>query len=321
MAGFAAVAGSLCVFLALAYAVRVRMLRPTEARIRYLSPSRSLSVERSDGVTLLRRAPSGIPALSRVLSASGYSARWAGELERANLTLRPGEYFLARLICAFGIGVIVTLIGRNGLFFVMGLVAAGVGFMLPAYWVKLRIRRRVRAIEAQLVETMSLVSNGLRAGFAFAQSFEVTAQRVGGPMGSEISRMLLDVSLGASLEDALRAMNERVSSDDLDMVVTAILIQRSTGGNLAEVLENVTETMRDRERVHGEIRTLTSQQRLTGWILSVWPIALGAIFFAVNPSMMKLMFTTGVGMVLLGVWAILTTMAMFTFSRILDIDV
>ena len=133
--------------------------------------------------------------------------------------------------------------------------------------------------------------------------------------------MLLDVNLGSSMETALANMNERIGSDDVDVVVTAILIQRNTGGNLAEVLDSVTETMRDRERIQGEIKTLTSQQRLTGWILSLWPVGLGLLFLLVNTDRMSLMWTTAPGIVLLVIFMILNVLGFFTIQRILDIDI
>lgn len=216
---------------------------------------------------------------------------------------------------------VVTLIGRNGVAFAISLPLGAILFMLPAYWVRFRIMRRIEAINKQLVETFTLIANGLRAGFAFAQSVDVAAKRVGPPMSVELGRMLLDINLGMNTEDALRQMNERIASDDVDMVITAILIQRQSGGNLAEVLESVVETIRDRERIQGEIRTLTSSQRFTGWVLSVWPLCLALMFFAINPGIMSLMWETGAGRVLMGIWIALNVMGVFTIRRILDIDI
>jgi tight adherence protein B len=161
----------------------------------------------------------------------------------------------------------------------------------------------------------------VRAGFAFAQSLDVAAKRMGPPISVELNRVLLDISMGGSTEDALSAMNERICSDDVDMVVTAILIQRSSGGNLAEILDVVAETMRDRERVQGEIKTLTASQQLTGWILSLWPAALALGFFAITPSTMSRLWTTDAGLVLLGMWLTLNTLGVVSLRRILDIDV
>jgi tight adherence protein B len=215
----------------------------------------------------------------------------------------------------------VFLIGRDPLWLVAGAALGFVAYMLPAMWVQRKIAHRTASIEAQLVEALTLIANAQRAGFAFAQGVDVAANRLGPPISTELQRMLLDINLGASTEDALVAMNERVRSDDLDLVVTAILIHRQTGGNLAEIIDNVTKTMRDRERIRGEIKTLTAQQRLTGWILCLWPAFLALLFTAINPGMMKLLVVTTPGYVLMGVWITLNVLGYLTIRRILDIDI
>jgi tight adherence protein B len=322
MAALVALSATACLFLFLVYLLRARALRSPEVRIQRLSPSRDVSVESgAGGASVLKRTSSSIPALSRWLNTRGYAERWAFELERANLSLRPGEYFLIRLLLAVTVGAIVALIGRNAIAVAVAIPLGAMVYMLPAQWLKLRTQRRLRKINAQLVETISLITNGVRAGFAFGQSVDVAAKRIGPPISVELNRMLLDINLGGSTEEALSAMNERIGSDDVDMLVTAILIQRSSGGNLAEILELIAETMRDRERIHGEIKTLTSSQQLTGWILSLWPAALALGFFAINPSAMSLLWTTSAGLVLLGLWFTLNTLGIFSIRRILDIDV
>jgi tight adherence protein B len=257
----------------------------------------------------------------RFLDARDYTGRWAFDLERAGLSLRPGEYFLLRLVCAaFGALVPLAITRGSAVGVLLGIVTGAVAYMLPAWWVRMRGRRRTRQITSQLVETTSLIASALRAGFAFSHGVDVAAQRVGPPMSEELNRMMLDISLGSSTEDALAAMNERIGSDDVDMVVSAVLIQRTTGGNLAEVLERVTETMRERERIHGEIRTMTASQQLTGWVLSIWPMVLALAFFAIAPNVMKLLFTEPIGLALLGLWFTLNVLGALSLKRILSID-
>jgi len=309
------------VFLFLAYMVRARALRPVESRLRVLSPRVSVSVSTSaDGATLLRRDPRST-LIGKLVNTSTYAQRWQFELERADLKLRPSEYFLVRVAIAAVTVIIVTLIGRNGPAFLVSLPLAAITYMMPAYWVRFRTMRRIAEIDKQLPETVTLIANGLRAGFAFGQSLDTAAKRIGPPMSVELGRVLLDVNLGMSTEDALRAMNERIGSDDVDMLVTAILVQRNSGGNLAEVLENVAHTIRDRERIRGEIRTLTASQRFTGWVLTLWPLALALIFVAMVPDIMSLMWTTEAGRVMMGIWFALNVLGAFSLRRILDIDI
>ncbi len=319
-----AIVASFCaaatVFMFSAWLIRARAMHPSEERLRDLSPRKNTGGGKMNS-GVLRRAPSSIPAISRWLSASGYAERWTDDLERANVKLRSGEYLLVRGFAGIVAAGLVLVIARSSIAVVIAIPVFLFAYMAPSYWLRFRTKRRLSEVNAQLVETVSLVASGLRAGFAFAQSIDVASKRMGAPIANELNRMLLDVNLGASMEDALRAMNERIGSDDVDMVVTAILIQRATGGNLAEVLEIVTETMRDRSRIQGEIKTLTSSQRLTGWILSLWPALLGLVFLAINPSMMSLLWTTGAGIVLLVIWFVLNLLGLLTIQRILNIDI
>lgn len=320
MEALAAIVAGGALFCFLAFVVRANALRPAESRLRFLSPTKDVGVSADEQGRALLRSTSNSP-ISRLLSTRTYAKRWEFEIERADLRLRTNEYFLIRVALAFTTILVVTLGGRNGLAFIVSIPLAAIVYMMPAYWLRFRTQRRIAAINKQLVETITLIANSLRAGFAFAQAIDLTAKQIGPPMANELGRVLLDINLGMNTEDALQAFDERIGSDDVDMVVTAILIQRNSGGNLAEVLENVTETMRDRERIEGEIRTMTSQQRLTGWVLSLWPVLLAAVFFAFQPGIMKLFFTMGLGNVLLAIWAGLWVTGVFTLRRILDIDI
>ena len=322
MPALVAISASACLFLFFVYLLRARGLRGNEVRIQRLSPSREVSVgSGGDGASFLKRDSSSIPAISRWLNTRGYAERWAFELERADLSLRPGEYFMMRLLLAVLVGAVVALIWRNPVAVVVAIPLGAMVYTLPAQLVKMRTRRRIGKFNGQLVETITLIMNGVRAGFAFGQSVDVAAKRVGPPISVELNRLLLDVNLGGSMEEALAAFNERIGSDDVDMLVTAILIQRTSGGNLAEILEGIADTIQDRERIHGEIKTLTSSQRLTGWILSLWPAALALMFFAIAPSIMSLLWTTTAGLYLMGIWITLNVLGIFSIRRILDIDI
>lgn len=315
----AIVAGG-AIFMLMAYAVRTYAIKPQEARLKALSPALDVNVDTGgESASLLRKESSAV--VTRMLSTSTYSDRWQFQLDRAGMKLRPSEYFLLRLVLGALVVAVVTLIGRNAVAFVISMPLAAAAYMIPAIFVNLKTQKRIGAIEKQLVETITMISNALRAGFAFSQGVDVAAKRVGPPISLELNRMLLDINLGMSTEQALQAMNARIDSEDVDMVVTAILIQRNSGGNLAEVLESVTETMRDRERIRGEIKTLTSAQRFTGWVLSLWPICLAVVFFLINPGIMSLMWTTGAGVVLLFIWGTLNFLGIITLQKILSIDI
>jgi tight adherence protein B len=317
----AATTASLAVVTLAAYAARTFGLRPADQRRKVLSAGSMQVEQRGDGDAILRPGASSLAFVGKYLDRRGYANKWRKDIERAGLTLRPGEYFLFRAFLGIVLFIlpVVLLRGLPGL--LLGIVLGFAGYMIPAVWVGMRGRSRINKIDRQLGEAITLIANAQRPGFAFAQGVDVAAQRMGPPISVELSRMMLDMNMGASTEDALVAMNERIGSEDLDLVVTAILIQRQTGGNLTEVLDNVTEIMRDRERSQGEIKSKTASQRMSGLILSAWPAALGLLFFAINPSMMSLMWTTTPGVVLLVIWLTLNLLGFFTMRRVLAIDI
>ncbi len=202
-----------------------------------------------------------------------------------------------------------------------GVVAAFIGYMLPAWWVSNKKTSRMRRFEAQLVSLLGLLSNSLKSGYGLMQSFEFAGRQMEPPISLEIRRMLRDANLGMSAEDALLAMGERIDSKDLDMVLTAINIQRAVGGNLSEILDQVAFTMRERERIRGEIATLTSQQRMTGIVIGGLPVMMFALFMMMNPGYMGLFFTEMAGRIMLVGATSLELLGYFAIKRIMAIEI
>lgn len=272
--------------------------------------------------SLLRRGPSAIPFLRQALMTSTWADRAAIDLDRAHVNLRVGEYLLLRVLVGLLFFAFPLLFARGQVVGVLiGIPLGIVGYVLPALYIAIRTRRRVRAIDAQLVEGLTHVANSIRAGFAMLQAIDAAAQRIDPPLSEEFGRLVADVRLGSSLEDALLSMGERVGSYDLDLVITATLIQRATGGNLSEILDNVAETIRERDRIRGEIRTLTAQQRFAAWVLSLWPAVLALIFFLLNPDLMSNLWTEAAGIILLIIAGALQLMGFLTIRRIVAIEI
>lgn len=272
---------------------------------------------------LLTRSGSSFPFL-RNLSAGGggWATRTALDLQRAGLTLRVSEYFLARLLFSVVISVFALLVSSaSPLGILIALAVGAVGFWLPSLLLRSLVTRRQNALSSQLVETIQLVSNALRSGFAFTVAIDLTSKQVDSPMKDELSYFLRDNSLGAPVEDSLRAMVQRSGSLDLDMMVTTVLVQRTTGGNLSEILDNVGETIRERFRLKGEMRALTASQRLTGLILSIYPVALLGLFFLIAPSIMSVLVTEQTGIILLVIALTLQAIGAFTIRRITNLEV
>lgn len=273
----------------------------SEERILSLQPKQGPTGDGSIGPTF-KRSHSSIPTLRSLLSDSEWAESTAHDLQQANVHLRVGEYLLIRFILSAVLFFVVVLVFRfHPLGIVLGLAAAGAGYMVAPFYLQFLRRRRLAKIENQLVEFLPMLASSLRSGFAFQQGVELAAQQLDPPLADELMILLNDTNLGATMEDALLQMGERVGSTDFDMMITAILVQRNTGGNLAEVLERAAETLRERERVRADLQTLTASARLTGLILSVYPALVGLLLLLIMPSLWGVMFTETIGRIFLGV--------------------
>ena len=220
----------------------------------------------------------------------------AEHLARADIKLRSSEFVLIQVGCL----VAFALLGLFRFGFGPQFVVSGVGaYLLPMRVVKYRQRRRLKKFSNQLPETIGLLSNGLKAGFSLPQALDSVARNATPPVSEELGRVTREMSVGASLESALHNMVKRVASDDLDLIVTAILIHKSVGGNLARVLDNISHTIRQRVLVKGQISALTAQARASGWIISLLPVGVAAILYVIAPTYFRTLTTDPLGVVLL----------------------
>jgi len=269
------------------------------------------------------RAPAAVRTEKEGAAAQGgWWARTALQLERAGLQLRVSEYLSLRASAAVLAFLLVALVSRAH---PVGLIAAAIfavfGFMLPAFVVQVLTTRRVHRMNEQLEQMVSMVSNSLKAGFGLLQSLEQASQQLSPPLSSELLRVVRETEVGATLEDALTDLAKRVDSYDLDMIVTAVLIQRTVGGNLAEVLDNVGHTIRERVRIEGEVNTLTTSKKLSGVVVGLLPVALVLLFFAMDPDYMSLLFTHTVGRILLVTGVLLDLLGLLVIRSILAVDI
>jgi tight adherence protein B len=262
--------------------------------------------------------PGKLGPFARLLGTSRGVESAALELDRADIPLRVGEYIALRFAMA-AILLLVTFILTKMIY--VALPMGVIGYFLPRWYVHSRRKGRQAKMNVQLVDMLSLVANSLRSGYGLLQGFEFASRQLAPPLGAEIKRMIQETSLGVNAEEALQSLGERVSSPDMEMVITAITIQRSVGGNLAQLLDGVSYTMRERERIRGEVKTLTSQQRMTGMIIGALPIFMGLLFFAINPDYMSVLFTETVGKVFILVAVGLEVLGIVTIRAMLALDV
>jgi tight adherence protein B len=269
--------------------------------------------------SLLRSTDRGkLGPLAGILAGSRQVESSALALERAGIPLRVGEYMTIRFALGFFLFLVTFMLVQNVL---IALPMAPIGYFLPRWYVGSRRRSRQAKINGQLEEMLTLVANSLRSGYGLLQGFEYASRQLSPPLASELKRMLQEASLGAGAEAAIQALADRIVSPDMEMVVTAIAIQRSVGGNLAQTLDNVAYTIRERDRIRGEIKTLTAQQRMTGIVIGALPIFVGLMMFAVNPDYMTPLFTETVGKVLLLVAAGLEGLGILIIRSMLAFEV
>ncbi len=317
----AAVVAALAVGLFAMSMARRQPQSASDLRLRRLSDRPKVVRRGLSWDDLRRRNPSSLPLLRTILQDSEWARLTTLQIEQAGLKLRVGEYLMIRLGVAFTAFIVIALLGQSVVTTILALVCGVIGFMLPAVWLSALRRRRMDKFIKELPEAVVMLANALRAGFAFQHGVSLVSEQMEAPMSEEFGRMIVDMNVGASVEDALTGLLERMDCEEVNLVVTAVMIQRTSGGNLSEILDNVGEQMRERERLMGEVRTMTSQQRFSGTVMSFWPLALLGVFALINWDQTKLLFTTPAGLTMLGVGAGLQVLGYLTIRRILDVEI
>jgi tight adherence protein B len=269
---------------------------------------------------------------NKIVEKRDWGANLARELAQADLALKPSEFLAIRAGALFGIPAVVYLLGAtilptlaNPLAYVL---AAIVGFWVPGYWLGRRKSGRLKAFNSRLADTIVLIANSLRAGSSFLQSIEMVVRESQPPISTEFNRVVREVNLGLPFDQALGNLVRRVRSDDLELMTTAINIQHQVGGNLAEILDSIAFTIRERVRIKGEIRTLTAQGRMSGYVVGFLPIGLLAIISAIAPQFVGPMFEKPpeafglpLGVCLLAMGGIMMLIGFLFIRRIVNIEV
>lgn len=223
-----------------------------------------------------------------LISGSSYGDRITDMLARANMKFRPGEYLALVVISTFGTGALGFFFGGGpaepGAATVFGIGGIILGMKLPKMNINRLQKKRLKDFGDQLPDMLNLMVNGLRAGFSTMQALEAVSKELPAPISSEFRRVVQEMQLGVPMEKAFENLLIRIPSEDLDLVVTAINVQREVGGNLAEILETISHTIRERIKIKGDIKTLTSQVVYSGNFLSLMPIFIVMILYALNPA-------------------------------------
>lgn len=244
------------------------------------------------------------------------------QLQRADLKLRTSEFFMIQIGSTI-LFVLISLV-RFGLplgGLIQMIVFGFVGYLIPGFYVRYRISHRLKAFDAQLGDTLTLLSNALKAGYSFAQAIDTVAKNAVPPIADEFSRAVREMNLGGSPDEALQNITKRIASADFDLVATAYSIHRTVGGNLAEILDNIAYTIRERVRIKGEISTLTAQARASGTLITFLPLVLALFMYFVTPTYFRPMFENFVGWVLIAIGAFMIFIGNMIIRRVVAIEV
>lgn len=240
------------------------------------------------------------------------------QLERAGLPLRPTEYITIHVLMVVALGALVEVLAHN--FWISALVVA-VAAMVPLAFLDMRIRSRRIKFEEQMPDVLNLVAGSLRAGWGLQQSVDLVVEQMPAPVSEEFARAQTEIRLGRPVEEALSSVARRTASGDFTWVVTAIGIQREVGGNLAEVLDMVAATLRDRAALNRQIRSLTAEGRLSAWVLLILPFVILGVTSLTNRGYLSALFQTTPGLVMLVLGAVLLVIGAFWLRRIVVIEV
>jgi len=258
--------------------------------------------------------------LNRRVEKSEYGGGIARDLARADIKLKAAEYIALMVIMAIGVGALSWYAGGP----LFGIIGFLVGLNLPRFYVKSQQGKRLQRFNEQLADMLNLVVNGLRAGYSTMQAMEAVSRELPPPISDEFRRVVQEMQLGIPMQNALDNLLRRIPSDDLDLVIAAINVQREVGGNLAEILEIISFTIRERVRIKGEIRVLTSQVVYSGRFLAMMPLLIsGALWLLNRPYMMEFFNpeTRIVGLIALGIGGLMIASGYFVMTRIASIDV
>ncbi len=275
---------------------------------------------------VLRQETRRFPLVGRLPLSSSGRERTQLELDRAGVHWRVQEFLALRLALAIGFAVatatLLTLVGFSAIVsLLVGLPVMIFGWMLPRQYLSRRRKRRMVAIEAQLPDALMRIAKSLRVGSGLLQSLGFAADETPAPLGPELANALRDLQLGADPVEAFGALSARVGNSDLDIAVTAVIIQRTVGGNLAEILGNVSNTIRERAKIQREIRVLVARQMLQANLTAALPVLTALLFITISPDIGGALIHTTVGNLALAFAAVCEVAGIYVVRRMAVIEI
>lgn len=245
-----------------------------------------------------------------------YAASLYKELQSADIKMRPEEFSLIWLLVAVVPACLVVLFSGSS---VIAIMLFAIGLIFPLMFIKIKRRARVKKFDSQLSDALIIACSCLKSGLSFSQAMETIAKDMEAPISTEFALVLAEMSMGASLDEALERMNQRIDSSYLSLTISAVLIQKQTGGNLSQILENISNSIKEKMKLKKELDSATASGKMTGMLMGCMPVVLMILFYIVNPSFMLPLFQTSTGRIFLVVAAGLEIACFFLIKKIVTI--
>lgn len=283
--------------------------RAAEARLQAASAPVEAELRSARGLT---------GSVNRRLKNMSYGERLERQLIAADSKMSAGEFLIMRLTVTLGLLAVGLLISGN---LVGGLLLSIIGWMVPGMWLSRKQAARAKLFAAQLPDMLTMLTGSLRSGYGLLYAMTLIEKEMPDPIATEFGRVIRETALGYSIGDALDHLVERVQNDDLALIVTAVHIQNEVGGSLAEVLETIARTIRERIQLKGQIQAITSQQRATGTMLSLLPFIVGTLIFMMSPDYMSSILQPGWTLMIPISATVMVIMGNIVMKRVTAIDV
>lgn len=258
-----------------------------------------------------------IQKLGKIIFGKKHLNKKRKKIAQAAILMKPEEFMMMKIFVGIIIFLLFLLIGGI-LFAILGFL---LGFVVPDLFLNIMKNRRLAKLNSQLPESLSIIANGLRAGYSFTQSLDIASRELDEPISGEFKKALRDNSFGKPIEKGMAEIVDRTGNEDISLFVTAFTIQRQVGGNLAEILDQITETLRDRIKIRGEIKVMTAQGKFSAFIISLLPVAIAMAIFMLNPEYIKVLFTNSLGIFLLVGAVLLEIVGMIIIRGIINIKI
>jgi tight adherence protein B len=255
---------------------------------------------------------------SKAFKGFSLSKKAEKRLLQAGSTLTVEEFIVLRIFYALGVSALSLVLGIH---WISSIILFPIGFGLPDFYMNQKRKKRLNLLPHQLIDTLGMMGNSMRAGFSFIQAMQLAGKEMPDPIGPEFERVVREIGLGIPIEEVFEAVINRLPSKELEVALQAILAQRKSGGNLAELLETMEETIRGRVRVLGELKTLTAQGKMSSWVITLLPVGLALYFYFMSPDYFLPMFDHPLGIAMISIASIFIILGWVVIQKIVKIEV